>query len=85
MTVSLPNRHKIKIPAPDQLGNTIYQGTVMPMQRALDLNYRYLQSYQPHNKYIGIWGLRKNGGRNQLRKNNLISLSENVKGLKLKT
>ena len=80
MTVSLPNRHKIKIPAPDQLGNTIYQGTVMPMQRALDLNYRYLQSYQPHNKYIWDLGIAKKWGKKPASEKQLNIIKRKCKG-----
>ena len=57
LTLSIPDR-KIRIPAPDELGNTVTKnGTEMPMQEAIDLTYAILCSKYEDSRYI--WDLEK--------------------------
>lgn len=51
MVVSIPKK-KIRIPAQDELGKTIFGGRKMSMQRALDKVFLYLQEEYPQYEYI---------------------------------
>ena len=51
MVVSIPKK-KIRIPAQDELGKTIFGGQRMSMQRALDKVFLYLQEEYPQYEYI---------------------------------
>jgi len=62
MVVTLPNKQSVVIPAPDELGNTVFRGERMRMQRALDMNFKYLQSCQSMNQYIWDLGIAKRWG-----------------------
>lgn len=53
---SLPNSQKLKISAPDALGDAIYRDEKMPMQEALDRAYRELKERFANEAYI--WDLR---------------------------
>lgn len=53
---SLPERQKLRISCPDALGNTIYNGTQMPMQDAFDAAYIDLRQNFGESAYI--WDLR---------------------------
>lgn len=53
---SLPERQKLRISCPDALGNTIYNGTQMPMQDALDAAYIDLRQNFGDSAYI--WDLK---------------------------
>lgn len=46
MLLSLPDNEKIRISAPDHLGNVIFQGKEMHMQEALDYVYTFLREHR---------------------------------------
>lgn len=56
MVVSI-SKAKIRIPAQDELGKTIWKGQKVSMQKALDECYLYLQEYYPEEEYI--WNIEK--------------------------
>lgn len=56
LTLSLPGT-RLRIPAPDALGETCWDDRRMPMQQAADAAYRYLLATEPDNRYI--WDLKK--------------------------
>lgn len=56
LVLSLPERQKFVIPAQDELGNTVFEGEKMTMQRAIDKVYKLLHEKCQESK--AIWDLR---------------------------
>lgn len=56
LILSLPG-NKLKIPAPDVLGETVWNGQKMKMQAAVDEAFKYLAGWEPDNRYI--WDLKQ--------------------------
>lgn len=54
---SLPERRKIVIPCPDELGNVMYNGSEIDMQSAIDYVYKDLTENYSGSEYI--WNLEK--------------------------
>ena len=55
LVCSLPNKRKIVIPCPDQLGRVVFGGSSVPYQTALDMAYRELCDL--HSDAKTIWDL----------------------------
>lgn len=56
LVLSLPGG-KLKIPAPDALGETVWNGQKMKIQNAVNSAYRYLVDWHPQSRYI--WDLKQ--------------------------
>ena len=54
---NLPDRKKLIIPCPDELGNVIYNGSRTDMQSAIDTVYTELNENYSDSEYI--WNLEK--------------------------
>ena len=57
LVLSLPQRKRFVLPAPDMLGNTTFCGATVPMQEAIDRLYRHLCACEQEN--VQLWDLRK--------------------------
>lgn len=57
LVCSLPERKKLSIPCPDELGNVVYKGIQTDMQSAVDMVYSELNELYSESEYI--WNLQK--------------------------
>lgn len=57
LVLSLPQRKRFVLPAPDMLGNTTFCGATLPMQEAIDRLYRHLCACEQES--VQLWDLRK--------------------------
>ena len=62
MVVTIPNR-KIRIPAQNELGETVFNGVRMKMQKAFDEVYMYLKENHAETEYIWNINLIKKWGK----------------------
>lgn len=56
LVISLPERKRIVIPAQDELGQTVFEGQKMNMQKAIDAVYKLLHEEYQESKYV--WDLK---------------------------
>ncbi|MBQ6430819.1 MAG: DEAD/DEAH box helicase [Oscillospiraceae bacterium] len=80
MLLSLPNNEKIRITAPDPLGNVIFRREKMPMQEALDSVYSWLQEYRQEERLLWDIDCMKRWGKQPASERQIEIIRKRCKG-----
>lgn len=80
MLLSLPDNEKIRISAPDHLGNVIFQGKEMHMQEALDYVYTFLCDHRPEQKMLWDTDCMKQWGKQPASERQIDIIRKRCKG-----
>ena len=80
LVCSLPNRNKITIPCPDQLGNVVFGGKSVPYQTALDMAYAELNDFHASSRTIWDLSAAKAWGKKPATEAQISSIKKRLKG-----
>lgn len=80
LVCSLPNRNKITIPCPDQLGNVVFGGRSVPYQTALDMAYAELNDFHASSRMIWDLSAAKTWGKKPATEAQISSIKRRLKG-----